>query len=127
MINKDPEAKNEVINELSSIRYNTTFIEESISQLKKQIRSLIQRCGVLCLSSLKDNIVMWSHYADHHKGIVLGFKPCFEKDSVLTLLKPVVYSSIRPIFYKGGSELLKATITNNKEKEIKSKIEELII
>ena len=29
--------------------------------------------GVLCLSALKDNILMWSHYADSHKGICIEF------------------------------------------------------
>lgn len=27
-----------------------------------------------CFSKEKDNILMWSHYADHHKGICLSFK-----------------------------------------------------
>ena len=29
---------------------------------------------VLSLSELKDNILMWSHYADYHKGFCIGFK-----------------------------------------------------
>ncbi len=28
---------------------------------------------VLCLSSKPDNLLMWSHYADSHKGICVGF------------------------------------------------------
>lgn len=31
--------------------------------------------GVLCFSVNQKNILMWSHYANHHKGIVYEFKP----------------------------------------------------
>ena len=29
--------------------------------------------GILCLSETPDDIIMWSHYADGHKGLVLQF------------------------------------------------------
>jgi len=28
---------------------------------------------MLCFSKLRDNMLMWSHYGDHHRGIVVGF------------------------------------------------------
>jgi hypothetical protein len=31
--------------------------------------------GVTCFSEKYNNILMWSHYADEHKGMVLGFNP----------------------------------------------------
>jgi hypothetical protein len=34
----------------------------------------LYKSGVLCLCTEKKNIVMWSHYADKHKGVVIGFK-----------------------------------------------------
>jgi len=33
-----------------------------------------EHVGILCLSSLKDSIPMWSHYADSHKGVVIGIE-----------------------------------------------------
>ncbi|MBV9575704.1 MAG: DUF2971 domain-containing protein [Gammaproteobacteria bacterium] len=30
--------------------------------------------GILSLSSCNDSILMWSHYADFHKGFCIGFK-----------------------------------------------------
>jgi hypothetical protein len=33
-----------------------------------------RRHRVICFSAIANNILMWSHYADGHKGIVLGFK-----------------------------------------------------
>jgi hypothetical protein len=29
--------------------------------------------GLICLSRIHDDILMWSHYADQHKGFVIGF------------------------------------------------------
>lgn len=34
---------------------------------------LAQQCGVLCFSRRWRNPLMWSHYADRHRGIYLGF------------------------------------------------------
>ncbi len=39
--------------------------------------------GVFCLSETRTNLLMWSHYANHHKGIVIGFDvthPFFNRD-----------------------------------------------
>lgn len=35
---------------------------------------LAQQCGVLCFSRSWRSPVMWSHYADRHRGICLGFE-----------------------------------------------------
>ena len=35
--------------------------------------AIIRRVGVCCFSEVKDNILMWSHYANEHKGICIGF------------------------------------------------------
>jgi hypothetical protein len=43
--------------------------------------------GVLCFSRSWNNILMWSHYGDRHKGICLGF------DVPDTLVSDVRYSS----------------------------------
>lgn len=34
---------------------------------------LYQKMGVFCASEKKDHILMWSHYAEYHKGIVISF------------------------------------------------------
>lgn len=35
--------------------------------------SLTQQCGLLCFSKKWRNPVLWSHYADRHRGLCLGF------------------------------------------------------
>lgn len=46
-------------------------------QIQKRLREFedvdIQNLGVFCLSELNDNILMWSHYADQHRGFCIEF------------------------------------------------------
>jgi hypothetical protein len=46
---------------------------------KKALRStlpdVIRNQGICCFSKTHKNILMWSHYADKHKGICIGFNP----------------------------------------------------
>src|SRR5208337_4824681 len=37
------------------------------------IAEMAKRYGVLCFSEDKADVLQWSHYADRHKGICLGF------------------------------------------------------
>ena len=39
----------------------------------KRFQKKIFKLGVLCLSEVPDSILMWSHYADGHKGFCLQF------------------------------------------------------
>lgn len=50
-----------------------------------------------CFSEAVDSILMWSHYADSHKGFVLeyDFRPALANPIKNTLLLPVVYSDDR--------------------------------
>lgn len=43
-------------------------------QLQLQMEKEINGFGVACFSKTCDNILLWSHYADNHEGICLGFE-----------------------------------------------------
>jgi hypothetical protein len=47
----------------------------------------LQRIGVLCLVDSHSNTLMWSHYADNHKGV------CLEFDSTAGVTRPFGFSS----------------------------------
>ncbi len=55
---------------------------------------------VSCLSEVEDSVLMWSHYAESHKGFVVKYSVSFPKDiganSALPL--PVKYTQDRPKF-----------------------------
>lgn len=40
----------------------------------KSIRGKVQDTGVCCFSAIPDNLLMWSHYANSHKGVCLGYR-----------------------------------------------------
>lgn len=56
-------------------------------------KTVTSRIGVLCLSSRADDILMWSHYANAHRGICLQF---FAQGNVIETSQPVHYRSLRP-------------------------------
>jgi hypothetical protein len=57
------------------------------------IRTLTQDIGVLCLSDVRDDILMWSHYADAHQGLCLEFDGNYE---FFARAQPIAYKSERP-------------------------------
>ena len=60
-----------------NMEFAETFTAEELSVLERfQDRCMPvenSKSGVTCFSEERDNIIMWSHYANSHKGICLGF------------------------------------------------------
>jgi len=48
--------------------------EEFAASVQSAVVRESQRAGVLCLSSVKDNLLMWAHYAACNSGLVLEFR-----------------------------------------------------
>jgi hypothetical protein len=57
--------------------------------------------GIVCFSRTFNNILMWAHYADEHKGIVLGFDQNF-----------FPFKVARNVNYPTSNELFKVTPEN---------------
>lgn len=73
--------------------------------IKIILYSISQTIGILCFTEKKDNLLMWSHYANSHKGFVLEFFPdhlFFDKRKhdfqLAEHLKKVRYTIKRPEF-----------------------------
>lgn len=68
--------------------YKTLRPKAKENFLKDIIRSSIDTLGIYCFSEVNDNIQMFSHYADSHKGICLQFKKqdLFEKAESINYL-----------------------------------------
>ncbi|WP_310441530.1 DUF2971 domain-containing protein [Sulfurimonas sp.] len=69
------------------------------------VSNLSNGIGILCLSAKKDNLLMWAHYAEEHRGIVIEFdqeheffyKPkSSKKIGLLFGLEEVNYVDTRP-------------------------------
>lgn len=63
------------------------------SDLNKEITNLLCHSRIFCVSETNDNIVMWSHYAEKHQGVVFKLKCIDEIDNSLLVAKKVFYSN----------------------------------
>jgi hypothetical protein len=47
--------------------------DDLVKEIMTLFKGRIEYLGICCLSKSKNSLLMWSHYADSHKGVVLGF------------------------------------------------------
>jgi hypothetical protein len=71
----------------------TKCVDEMKRDLLNDIR---QNVGVSCFSSVNNDILMWSHYADHHRGICLVFNRA-DGNRVFKNAIRVLYTQQRPV------------------------------
>ncbi len=60
------------VREIKDLGYNVS--DSEISKHDQFVADRLNGYGVLSLSKKRDDILMWSHYADSHKGFCFGFK-----------------------------------------------------
>jgi hypothetical protein len=89
----------------------------AIKQTQKVQDEFDNNFGVLSLTRNPSNLLMWAHYADQHKGVVVGIdvsNPIFFENGVI--INPeqgnVIYSSIKP---RGLKTIKKIHRVPNKE------------
>ncbi|WP_293855074.1 DUF2971 domain-containing protein [Sphingomonas sp. SCN 67-18] len=56
--------------EMLALKTNDVDLRRALAATKQQ---MAKSTGVLCFSRKWRNPVQWSHYADHHRGLCLGF------------------------------------------------------
>jgi hypothetical protein len=78
-----------------------------------------KRVGILCLTEVPDDILMWAHYACSHEGYVIEFDPeasFFHQQrsaqDEFRHLRPVNYSNIRPLLTFDNADF-KALLTKS--------------
>ncbi len=69
------------IKEWKKVGYNEKKTRAVLDHITQTITGLKERIGVLSLSSLNDQALMWSHYAEQHQGICIGYKSSSIKQS----------------------------------------------
>jgi len=65
-------------------------------RLKLRHHDTQRQLRVLCLSACDRSILMWSHYADQHSGVVLGFDTDVMENGRKCPFEPVVYKDGPP-------------------------------
>ena len=59
-------------------------------------RSFLPRLRVFSVSESKDNLLMWSHYARDHTGVVFELRVMPNEDNSLCVARPVKYCRVPP-------------------------------
>jgi hypothetical protein len=67
-------------------------------------KDLINNYGVVCYTSNNNNTLLWSHYADHHKGMCLVFD--LDKENMEKLYKVKYQKNFAKINYTDDSNIM---------------------
>jgi len=104
-----------------SIYENADFMISEFRDLQNRLR---ERVGLFCLSARWESHLMWAHYADSHRGVVVEFdrlEDAFSGDETELLgeVKQVLYSEDVPQldFFTRSTELLFLTKSREWEYE----------
>ncbi len=89
------------------IRSKEAISEIMRKKLSVHLRKTLQKLevGVASLTEENDNILMWSHYGENHKGLVVGFKTDHQfflsqyVDEKRSSFRQVEYRKIRPTIH----------------------------
>lgn len=95
---KMPRLKREEFNQEYGEAIDEGFarLESALPGGQEEIRLLMAKSKVLCLSEAPDNPIMWAHYAEQHHGLVLRFRSIPEFDSPWCVARPVEYLEQMP-------------------------------
>lgn len=73
-------------------------LDGHIRKLHDEVQRHLTHSRVLCVTEKHDNVVMWSHYADEHRGVVFELRCIGEIDNTLLAARKVRYSKNFPSF-----------------------------
>jgi hypothetical protein len=105
--------------------------DESLADMRNEMEvqrqgiiAQFENSGIFCATRNHDNLLMWAHYAQQHRGVVLGFRPDFKRDSILAITKPVRYRDTRPTFYRPVEDMIAigAVFTENDLTEFRNSL-----
>lgn len=105
--------------------YDVDHLRKTSNEVISKVNRAFSLDGVFCSTTDNNNLLMWAHYADHHRGAVIEYTPNVEKDSVFLASKPVQYSKERPLPYKDASAMIDGLVMNPDE-AIKDIVDRLV-
>jgi|GEM_PF-1424784 len=123
--NKKEEIRKELLNTPIEQMYDFDRLRKTNDEVTAAINTAFSFDAVFCSTTDSNNLLMWAHYADHHRGAVIEYTPNVEKDSVFLASKPVQYSKERPLPYKDATAMV-AGLEKNLSETVQDIIERLI-
>lgn len=73
-------------------------LEKYQIDLNNTLIDLLSHSRVLCVSETNENVVMWSHYGEEHRGAVIKLHCIDAVDDNLLIARPVTYTETFPDF-----------------------------
>lgn len=129
-IKDDPEIIEKIQEEITNTPIEELYNVEEMRQLTSNIINLLtglfRNDGVFCSSMDNNNLLMWAHYADQHRGAVVEFTPCAEKDSALRVSREVNYTNVRPSLYQDPIDMITHGLTMTPEESAEQILERLV-
>jgi len=106
------EALRKTIGTIDLTEFDSTFSEtqENLKKSRDEFAEKFKNYGVFCATETCCNLLMWAHYAEQHRGVVVGLKPDLEKDSFLRLMEPVKYKDERPFLFESTAKWLNSAL-----------------
>lgn len=95
-----------------------------LPRLQIETRDHMRDSKILCLTSDPNHVLMWTHYAQQHTGVVLCFRNVEGLDSPWQEAKPVEYVNDMPLL--ADSELLSDIMSGRASFDIRSIIHRLV-
>lgn len=84
-----------VIRFLDTINYDTEKI------MQEHEKSYFRTITVYCLSEIWDNILMWSHYSNSHKGLCIGFETIMDQNELCIRTDDATLNRhINPVYHR---------------------------
>lgn len=68
----------------------------TLLKIRQEMKEYYNRAGMYCLSETRDDILMWSHYADDHRGYCIQFE-AKNRTPVFGAAQKVTYSASYPV------------------------------
>lgn len=90
--------KENLITELMSVK--------ALEDIRNLLQDEVDKAGIVCFSQVRDDILMWAHYADKHKGV------CFEFDGSDNCL---FFGEAQPVEYKSFTQI---PLDKNRERQM---------
>ena len=81
----------------SSVDEMVKIAKDGQPKLNETWKSIFNAIRIFCVTEEHKNLLMWSHYADKHKGAVIRIGCIKEIDSVLLAAVPVSYTNDAPV------------------------------
>jgi Protein of unknown function (DUF2971) len=97
--NRDDIDKKKLIQRITkSSLISANLLKSSRDKFNDEIVKIASHASIFCVSEIIDNIVMWSHYADQHRGVAFRLGCIDELDNLLLKAKKIQYVDTFPKF-----------------------------